>query len=167
VNAFHAADRIVIPVADRASLREASKTFRLLERGQLGVDRARILFTLVDRRSRGPDEGEGLLLALREEAERRGWPCYRTFLSRSPRVESLISADDRPRSILHEARGTALFTQMREFALEVLEELSPAGSLRAAPAAPAVPGRPARSRTPEEDLDWKAALLRGVWRRRD
>ena len=52
VNAYHAADRIIVPVADWASLEEAGKIFQLLERRGLGAGRARVVFTLVDRRSR-------------------------------------------------------------------------------------------------------------------
>ena len=51
-NALHASDRVVIPVADRASLEEARKSFALFERERLDRERARVLFTLVDRRTR-------------------------------------------------------------------------------------------------------------------
>src|SRR5258706_8182224 len=61
VNAYHAADRILVPVADWSSLEEAEKIVALLERSGIGAARARVVFTLVDRRSRvGGAEGPTL-----------------------------------------------------------------------------------------------------------
>jgi len=123
LSAYHAADRILVPVADWASLEEAAKIFRLLEREGVGAERARVVFTLVDRRTRAGGRGETLYRRLCDEVERRGWQHYRTALSRSPRVEALNSASGQPLSILHHARGTAVHGQFRELTFEVLEEL--------------------------------------------
>ncbi|MGH0036646.1 MAG: ParA family protein [Myxococcota bacterium] len=167
-NAYYAADRVIVPVADRASLIEAEKVFRLLDRAQLGAGRARILLTLVDRRSRGAEAGDGLIDVLADEIARRGWPRYRTTLSRSPRVEALQSAEGQPRSILHAARGTEIHRQMRDLALEVMTELRierPLGAAEAE-ATPTPPAEVRRSNEPGADLDWKAALLRGIWKGR-
>ncbi len=133
VNAFHAANRILVPVADWASLEEAAKTFRLLERAQGGLARARVLLTLVDRRARGGGEGPNLLATLEREVERRGWPRFETVLSRSPRVESLNSGTAKPLSILHHARGTAVHGQMRALAEEVLRDMDESREPRAEP----------------------------------
>jgi len=132
LNAYHAADRILIPVADWASMEEAGKTFRILERSRLGVERAHIVFTLVDRRTRASGGGATLFQAVLEEVRRRGWPYYKTYLSRSPRVEALNSSTGRPLSILHHARGTAPYSQMRDLAAELIRDLR-------LPPAPAVP----------------------------
>ena len=121
-NAIHAADRVIVPISDWAALEEAGRTFALLERDRLPLDRARVVFTLVDRRSR-TDGAEPLYHRLAEEVQRRGWPRYRTAISRSPRVEALNSGTDRPRSILHHARGTGVHTELRELAHELLWEL--------------------------------------------
>ncbi len=122
LNAFHAADRILVPIADWSSLEEAAKTFRILERSRVGRGRARVVFTLVDRRARAAG-GATLLQALLGEVRSRRWPYYKTYLSRSPRVESLNSATSKPLSILHHARGTAVHGQMRELTHEVLQDL--------------------------------------------
>ncbi len=127
-NAWHAADRILVPVADRSSLEEAGKLFSLLERGRLPLDRARVVLTLADRRSRAG--ALPLVHELSEEIRRRGWPRYDTELSRSPRVESLNSGGGRPLSILHHARGTAVHGEMRELAREVLRDLQALGDGR-------------------------------------
>ncbi len=124
-NAWHAADRILVPVADRSSLEEAGKLFTLLERGRLPLDRARIVLTLADRRSRAGQLP--LVHELSQDIRRRGWPRYDTELSRSPRVESLNSGGGRPLSILHHARGTAVHGEMRELAREVMRDLEALG----------------------------------------
>ncbi|MGI9591918.1 MAG: ParA family protein [Myxococcota bacterium] len=123
-NAVHAADRVLVPVADWASLEEAAKVFRMLERDRLPIDRARVVFTLVDRRSR-VDGGQPLFDAIQAEVIRRGWPRYETLISRSPRVEALNSASARPLSILHHARGTAVHSELRDLGDEVLRDLDP------------------------------------------
>jgi cellulose biosynthesis protein BcsQ len=137
VNAIHAADRVLIPVVDRASLEEASKSFALLDKARLGVQRARVLFTLVDRRTRVGDEGALLFHSLLEEVRTRGWPYYKTSLSRSPKVESLNSGTGRPLSILHHARGTVVHAQMHELASEILLDI---GFATRAPASGQAPG---------------------------
>jgi cellulose biosynthesis protein BcsQ len=169
LNALHAADRIIIPVADWASLEEARKTFAMLDKARLGSDRARLLFTLVDRRTRVA-EGVPLVQNLVAEASALGWPCYKTTLSRSPKVETLNSATREPLSILHHARGSAVHAQMRDLASEVLLDLGLAStapsSVTAAVAAGAASleavGREAEADTPET---WTEGLL-SAWRRR-
>jgi chromosome partitioning protein len=123
-NAYHAADRILIPIADWSSLEEADKITALVERSGLGASHVRIVFTLVDRRSRiGGADGPTLFGRLRDEVRRRGWAYYKTALSRSPRVETLNSASRTPLSILHHAKGTEVHAQFRELTLEVLGDL--------------------------------------------
>jgi len=155
-NALHAADHVILPVADRASLEEARKAFAILERIRR-ADRGRVLLTLVDARTRvEPHGGLDLRAVLEREIERCGWPRYRSHLSRSPRAEALISAGGAPLSILHHARGTQVHGQMRELAEEVLADLEVAAP---GPAAPLRPSAPA----PRDGAvgDWKSALLRG------
>jgi hypothetical protein len=89
LNALYAADRVVIPVADWASLEEAHKSFALLEKCGLGSDRGRVLFTLVDRRTRAGEAGV--------QPEGRG-----AELRRSP-----TAVDSPPRSRLGRPRADA------------------------------------------------------------
>ncbi len=166
-NAFHAADRILVPVADWSSLEEAAKTFRVLARAQLPADRVRILLTLVDRRTR-VDGAEALHERLEREIARRGWPRYATALSRSPRVETLNSGTDCPRSILHHARGTAVHGELRALAEEVLADLVAIGAL-ADPRGPrSDAARRARAAEPARPPLARARgtrLLEAFWRR--
>jgi cellulose biosynthesis protein BcsQ len=136
MNAYHAADRVLLPVSDWSSLEEAGKAIGMLERLRLGVDRARVVLTLVDLRSKLEGGGLHLVDRLLDEIERRNWPCYTTHLSRSPRVEMLNSSQPRPLPILSHARGSIVHSQMRDLAGEVLADLGLAppsgGRLRAA-----------------------------------
>jgi cellulose biosynthesis protein BcsQ len=120
-NAWVAADRVIVPVADRSSLEEAGKLLSLMERARLPLSRVRIVLTLADRRSRSGSRP--LVDQLIEEIDGRGWPRYETTISRSPRVEALNSGSGRPLSILHHARGTAIHGELRELTREVLRDL--------------------------------------------
>jgi cellulose biosynthesis protein BcsQ len=122
-NALNAADRVLVPVADAASLEEATKVMRLAGAPGPGGDRVRVVFTLVDRRTKDESGEAPLFRRLLRETQTRGWRAYRTWLSRSPRVEMLNSGGGQPLSILHHARGTAVHTQLRDLTLEVLDDL--------------------------------------------
>jgi cellulose biosynthesis protein BcsQ len=157
LNALHAADRVLLPVADRASLEEAAKVFTILERSRLARDRARIVLTLVDRRTRVGADGHDLHERLEAEIARQGWPRFRSFLSRSPRLEALNSATVNPGSILHHARGTQVHAQMRALAEEVMADLGiePSTAIRTEPALSAAAPSPRGGGI-------KRALLRGL-----
>jgi cellulose biosynthesis protein BcsQ len=162
LNALWAADRIVIPIADWASLEEAGKILAHLERGSR-AKRARIVLTLVDARTHVGGGQEDLHDLLAAEIDRRGWPRYATHLSRSPRVEALNSAEGRSLSILHHAQGTLVHRQMRSLAEEVLDDLGLGVETRAARAARAhEPVRAAFGALPLGVTSWKQALLRGL-----
>jgi cellulose biosynthesis protein BcsQ len=164
-NALVAADRILIPVSDWASLEEAVKIFAFLERVRPGQRKARVLLTLADLRTRIGEPGSDLRTRLEHEVRARGWPLHRTMLTRSPRVEALNSGTGRPLSILHHASGTPVHRQLRDLAEEVLGDLG----LRAGDGSAPLPG-PARrlllARTPEAERvsDWKDLFLRSLRR---
>jgi len=154
--ALAACDLAILPVADRASLEEAEKALELLGAHGGRRKRGRVLFTLVDRRTKLDAEGRDLYERLAEKVEERGWPRFTAVLSRSPRVEALNSGKKRPRSILHEAKGTLVQRQLRELAEEVskLLGIADAGDAPAA-AKPAGPPRDFAS-------DLRSALFRGL-----
>jgi cellulose biosynthesis protein BcsQ len=158
--ALYAADLAILPVSDWASLEEAAKALELLERTPLGDGRGRILLTLVDRRTRVDEAGRDLYDRLMAAIDERGWHRFRSYLSRSPRVEALNSATANPGSILHHARGTQVHAQYRALAEEVMVAIDPEGSL--------VPARPAPAPAPETGGapfgSLKRALLRGLGR---
>ena len=161
--ALHAADLVILPVSDWASLEEAGKTLELLDSTPLGDGRGRILLTLVDRRTRIDEAGRDLYERLSDAVDERGWHRFRTYLSRSPRVEALNSATSNPGSILHHARGTQVHAQLRALTEEVVKAVDPEGRL--APPAPAA--APAEEPAPPAGAPFgslKRALLRGLGR---
>lgn len=159
-NALHAADRVIVPVADWASLEEAAKVLTILARiGQ--TKRARALLTLVDRRTHLEATGEELSAKLRAEMAGRGWPLYETSLSRSPRVEALNSEGGRPLSVLHHARGTSVHRELRALAEEVARDLGIAAPARGgSDSADAAASRA----QPTSRAGLKRTLLRGLGR---
>jgi len=169
--ALAACDLAILPVADRASLEEAQRAFELLAHHGGRSDRGRVLFTLVDRRTKLDAEGRDLYERLSEEVETRGWLRFAAFLSRSPRVEALNSGKRRPRSLLHEAKGTLVQKQLRELAEEVGKLLG-IGEAEALPREVRVPRAPEASREssrrsaaqPARDVatNLRDALFRGL-----
>jgi cellulose biosynthesis protein BcsQ len=125
--ALVAADLAILPVADQVSLDEAERAFELLARHGGRRERGRVLLTLVDRRTKLDGEGHDLYERLVAAVDARGWPRFHGYLGRSPRVEALISGGVRPRSILHEAKGTLAQKQLRELAEEVSKLLGLGG----------------------------------------
>lgn len=156
-NALRAADHVILPVADWASFEEAEKAFRIL-REMRKEEAGRVLFTLVDRRTRVDREGRDLFDRLERAVEERGWPRFQAAISRSPRVEALNSATRTPGSVLHEARGTGVHRQFRELAEEVTKLLD-LGSL---PEQIPPPSAPPPGRDPTIVGSLRSALLRGM-----
>jgi cellulose biosynthesis protein BcsQ len=157
-NALAASDLAILPVSDWASLEEAGKVVELLARGRLGAARARILLTLVDRRTRVDESGRDLYERLVAAIDERGFARFETYLSRSPRVEALNSASANPGSILHHARGTQVHAQLRALADQLVLALGGERSAVVRPPAPAEASG-ASGGTPFGGL--KRALLRG------
>ncbi len=155
--AIHAADRVVVPVADRASLLEAERVLALAGGAESG--RGRLLLTLVDRRSKGAGEAISTAEQLEREIDRRGLPRYRTAISRSPRVEALLSGGPRPLSILHHGAGTAVHREFRLLAEEVLADL---GLAAEAPTSRGPARRPRRVESGGLVAGLAGALRRGL-----
>jgi cellulose biosynthesis protein BcsQ len=80
-NALFAADRVIVPVADRSSLDEADKVFALLDHLRRGRERARVLLTLAGSTSGRSSSGRSSAAAGRATARTsrvargpRRWP---------------------------------------------------------------------------------------------
>jgi cellulose biosynthesis protein BcsQ len=124
-NAIAASDLSIVVVKDQASLHEAGKVFELLDRWGNGSDRARVLLSLMDLRVKyGDEERCDILALLLSEIRRRSYPHFPTFISRSPKIESLYTNPcGSAHSILHGAPGSIVHRQMRRLANDVLEFL--------------------------------------------
>jgi len=120
-NAIAAADLSLVVVKDQISVLEAERVFALLEGWGRPRDAARVVLSLVDLRIRYREgETHDVLGLLVQEVRRRGLPLCESFLSRSPKVESLYTnPDGRALSILHGAAGTPVHGQMHRLAEEV------------------------------------------------
>jgi hypothetical protein len=85
-----------------------------------------------------------------------GWPRFENYLSRSPRVEALLSASEAPGSILHHARGTQVHQQLLGLTEEVAKDLDLGPT-------PRIPGRSRRAgqdSQPSGGIGLKRAFLR-------
>jgi cellulose biosynthesis protein BcsQ len=124
-NAIAASDLSIVVVKDHASLQEAGKVFDLLDGWGNGSGRARVLLSLMDLRVKyGDEERRDILALLLSEIRRRGYPHFPTFISRSPKIESLYTnPNGYAHTILHGAPGSIVHRQMHSLANDVLEFL--------------------------------------------
>ncbi len=125
-SSIEVSDLTIIVVKDQTSFYEARRVFDLLEKCNRGPESARILLSLMDLRVKYR-EGEDLdvMSHLVSEVRRAGYPLFQTFISRSPKVESLYTnPEGRAYSILHAASQSVVHRQMRHLAEEVLETLA-------------------------------------------
>jgi len=124
-NAIAAADLSLVVVKDQISVTEAERVFALLEGWGRPRERARIVLSLVDLRIRYREgDTRDVLGLLVKDVRRRGLPLFETFLSRSPKVESLYTnPEGHALSILHGAPGTPVHAQMHRLAQEVRSAL--------------------------------------------
>jgi cellulose biosynthesis protein BcsQ len=138
-NAVAASDLCIVVVKDHASLHEARWVFEFLDQRGRGPEAARVLFSLMDLRVKYREEGmQDILALLLSEVRRRGYPHFPTFISRSPKVESLYTnPSGSALSVLHGAQGSIVHRQMRYLAGDVLEALDASA---AAPGLPALVG---------------------------
>jgi cellulose biosynthesis protein BcsQ len=138
-NAIAASDLVLVPVSDRTSLDQAERIYTLVDAWQRPRERARIVLSLVDRRVkyRSGDQVDvlGLLLS---EVHRRGYPLFESFVSRSPKIESLVTnPEGLVHSILHGADGSLIHRQLVHLAGDVLRVLDELGPLAATGRPPA------------------------------
>jgi chromosome partitioning protein len=127
-NAILASDLTLVLARDQASLGEAGKVFELLSAWKRPPESARLLLSLVDLRIRYPKgETRDVMSLLLSEIRELGYPLIETFLSSSPKVESLHTNPARVvQSILHGAPTSIVHRQMRLVAHEVLRIVAPA-----------------------------------------
>jgi chromosome partitioning protein len=124
-NAVAASDLVLVPVKNDTSLQEAKKVFSLLDELALPRERARIILSILDQRIKFRAlEQPDLLALLLTEIRDMGYPLLESFISGSPKVESLSSnPGGRVQSVLHSATGSIVRRQLQHVAVEVLEAL--------------------------------------------
>jgi cellulose biosynthesis protein BcsQ len=128
--AIVASDLVLVLVSDQASLLQADRVFELLDERGVPRERVRVVLSLIDLRVKFREgDRRDLLGFLIEEIRRRGYPLLQSFVSRSPKVESLYSnPEGRAIPVLHGARGTPASQQFHHLASEVWAALPDASS---------------------------------------
>lgn len=122
-NALFAADRAIIPVKDMPSLENCRNIFALFD--QRGLDRKSLSLIpcLVDERIKfdGPFADQKTLL--KAYALNRGYRCFDTYISKSPKVESLnTNPDGKIYPILTHAKWTEVHGQFAQLTQTILSE---------------------------------------------
>jgi cellulose biosynthesis protein BcsQ len=138
-NAVAASDLLLVPVKNDTSLQEAKKVFGMLGEWGWPQERARIVLSMIDRRIKYRQAGDemdvlGLLL---QEIRKLGYPLLESFISGSPKVESLsTNPAGRVNSVLQGAAGSIVHKQLHHVASEVLALLDEVGNAAAVLDAP-------------------------------
>jgi len=123
-NALYAADRVLIPVKDMPSLENCRNIFALFD--QRGIDKKSLALIpcLIDERIKFEGIFRDQKTLLRAYATNRGYRCLDTYISKSPKVESLnTNPDGKIYPILTHARGTDVHGQFTEIARDLLGSL--------------------------------------------
>ncbi len=124
-NAVVASDLVLVPVKNDTSLQEAKKVFNLFDEWSWPRKRARIILSMIDRRIKFQEgEQQDVLALLLTEIRKLGYPLLESFISGSPKIESLSThPTGRVASVLHGATGSIVHRQLHHMAQEVLEAL--------------------------------------------
>ena len=120
-NALYAADRVLIPVKDMPSLENCKHIFALFD--QRGIDKKSLSLIpcLIDNRIKYDGLFKDQRTLLRAFAINRGYRCMDTYISKSPKVESLnTNPDGKIYPILSHARETEVHNQFTELARDIL-----------------------------------------------
>ncbi|HXE95790.1 MAG TPA: ParA family protein [Dongiaceae bacterium] len=123
-NALYAADRVLIPVKDLPSLENCKNIFALFD--QRGIDKKSLALIpcLIDSRIKFDGIFKDQKTLLRAIAVNRGYRCLDTYISKSPKVESLnTNPDGKIYPILTHARGTEVHTQFMEITRDILRSV--------------------------------------------
>lgn len=131
-NALYAADQVFIPVKDMASLENCRNIFALFDSRGLEKKSLSLLPCLIDSRIKFDGMFRDQKSLLKAFAIHRGYRCLDSFISKSPKVDSLnTNPDGRIYPILTHARGTEVYLQFAQLARQVLSTIDQAAETRA------------------------------------
>lgn len=120
-NALYAADRVLIPVKDMPSLENCKHIFTLFD--QRGIDKKSLALIpcLIDNRIKYDGIFKDQRTLLKAFAINRGYRCLETYISKSPKVETLnTNPDGKIYPILSHARDTEVHAQFYELSRDLL-----------------------------------------------
>ncbi len=116
-SALLAADLVLVPVKDRPSLVNASALQQAMVDGGSDAGKLWLVPSLIDGRTRIKDRTVGIRDFLVYSAEERDFQVVDTFVSKSPKVETLTTNfSSRIYPVLTHARGTSVHGQMKDLA---------------------------------------------------
>jgi cellulose biosynthesis protein BcsQ len=128
-NALAASDLTLVVVKDQASLQEAQRVYDQLAAWGVPRERARVVLSMVNLRIKYADPGQPDVLALlTSEIRRRGYPLLESFLSASPKIESLYTNPmGTAQPVLKGAPDSLVHRQIGHLAHDVLRLLESMG----------------------------------------
>lgn len=126
-NALYAADRVLIPVKDMPSLENCKNIFALFDLYNMDKKTLALLPCLIDSRIKFDGVFKDQKTLLRAFAANRGYRSMESFISKSPKVESLnTNPDGKIYPILTHARGTEVHGQFTEITRDILRSFDAA-----------------------------------------
>ena len=131
-NALYAADRVIIPVKDMPSLENCKHIFALFD--QRGIDKKSLALIpcLIDNRIKYDGLFKDQRTLLRAFAINRGYRCLDTYISKSPKVETLnTNPDGKIYPILTHARETDVYGQFQGLSRDILTTVLATAETRA------------------------------------
>ena len=130
-NALYAADRVIVPVKDMASLENCRNLYHFFAEQDLGKKALRILPCLIDSRIHFNGPFRDSYQLLKAYAINRGYRCMEGYIAKSPKVESLnTNPEGKIYPVITHGRGTEVHIQLSHLARQVFLELRDCGELR-------------------------------------
>jgi chromosome partitioning protein len=123
-NALYAADRVIVPVKDMPSLENCRNIFELFDRRGLDRKSLTLIPCLIDARIKYDGLFKDQKDLLKAYAINRGYSCMESFISKSPKVETLnTNPEGKIYPVLTHARGTEVYNQFVQLSCQILDEV--------------------------------------------
>ncbi|GAB7027298.1 ParA family protein [Geotalea toluenoxydans] len=124
-NALFAADQVIIPIKDMASMENCRNIFDLFDKRGMDKKTLSLIPCLVDERVKFEGMFSDQKTLLKAYAINRGYRCHDTYISKSPKVEGLnTNPEGKIYPILTHARSTDVYNQFTQLARSVLQEMN-------------------------------------------
>ncbi|GFO65150.1 ParA family protein [Geomonas paludis] len=122
-NALYAADRVLVPIKDMASMDNCRNIFELFDKRGLDRKSLSLIPCLIDERIKFEGMFKDQKTLLKAFAINRGFRCSDIFISKSPKVESLnTNPEGKIYPILTHGRGTDVYGQFAALGQTCLNE---------------------------------------------
>jgi cellulose biosynthesis protein BcsQ len=122
-NALFAADRVIVPVKDTASLENCRRLYQFFDHHGLSRRSLRLLPCLIDSRIRFQGPFKDAYQLLKAYAINRGYKCLDGYIAKSPKVESPnTNPDGRIYPVLTHGRGTEVHLQLTRLARQLWQD---------------------------------------------